>query len=218
MKMLPPHRHRSSLEKPLRLSNLPGVTDWAGKIAYLDRDGVLNRWREGYVNNADELELLPGAGYAVGLLRRNGFRVCIVTNQSPVGRGIWGHDALSLIHDSLQEQLLNEDEDAELDLILYSPHAPNQGAWARKPRPGMLEAGRQLMENAQINPDRPISISYGRNWNNRPSEKESILVGDRESDILAAETFGVRAIQCDPETGIAGVIDMIIPPDLEGQN
>tara|TARA_Y100001936_G_scaffold88749_1_gene87245 strand:+ start:1430 stop:2086 length:657 start_codon:yes stop_codon:yes gene_type:complete len=218
MKMLPPHRHRSSLEKPLRLSNLPGVTDWAGKIAYLDRDGVLNRWREGYVNNADELELLPGAGYAVGLLRRNGFRVCIVTNQSPVGRGIWGHDALSLIHDSLQEQLLNEDEDAELDLILYSPHAPNQGAWARKPRPGMLEAGRQLIENSQINPDQPISISYGRNWNNRPSEKESILVGDRESDILAAETFGVRAIQCDPETGIAGVIDMIIPPDLEGQN
>ena len=218
MKMLPPHRHRSSLEKPLRLSNLPGVTDWAGKIAYLDRDGVLNRWREGYVNNADELELLPGAGYAVGLLRRNGFRVCIVTNQSPVGRGIWGHDALSLIHDSLQEQLLNEDEDAELDLILYSPHAPNQGAWARKPRPGMLEAGRQLIENSQINPDQPISISYGRNWNNRPSEKESILVGDRESDIMAAETFGVRAIQCDPETGIAGVIDMIIPPDLEGQN
>ena len=218
MKMLPPHRHRSSLEKPLRLSNLPGVTDWAGKIAYLDRDGVLNRWREGYVNNADELELLPGAGYAVGLLRRNGFRVCIVTNQSPVGRGIWGHDALSLIHDSLQEQLLNEDEDAELDLILYSPHAPNQGAWARKPRPGMLEAGRQLIENSQINPDQPISISYGRNWNNRPSEKESILVGDRESDILAAETFGVRAIQCDPETGIAGVIDLIVPPDLEGQN
>ena len=218
MKMLPPHRHRSSLEEPLRLSNLPGATDWSGKIAYLDRDGVLNRWREGYVNSPSELELLPGAGYAVGLLRRNGFRICIVTNQSPVGRGIWGHDALSLIHESLQEQLLNEDEDAEIDLILYSPYPPNQGAWARKPRPGMLEAGRQLIENSQINPDQPISISYGKNWNNRPSEKGSILVGDRESDILAAETFGVRAIQCDPETGIAGVIDLIVPPDLEGQN
>ena len=117
MKMLPPHRHRSSLEEPLRLSNLPGTNEWSGKIAYLDRDGVLNRWREAYVNSANELELLAGAGNAVGLLRRNGFRVCIVTNQSPVGRGIWGHDALSLIHDSLQEQLLNEDEDAELSLI-----------------------------------------------------------------------------------------------------
>ena len=82
----------------------------------------------------------------------------------------------------------------------------------------MLEAGRQVIENSQINPGRPISISYGKNWNNRPSEKESILVGDRESDISAAETFGVRGIQCNPETGIAGVIDMIIPPDLEGQN
>ena len=170
------------------------------------------------MNSADELELLPGAGYAVGLLRRKGFRVCIVTNQSPVGRGIWGHETLSLIHDSLQEQLLNEDEDAEIDLILYSQYPPDQGAWARKPRPGMLEAGRQVIENSQINPGQPISISYGKNWNNRPSEKESILVGDRESDILAAETFGVRGIQCNPKTGIAGVIDMIIPPDLEGQN
>ena len=218
MKMLPPHRHRSSLEEPLRLSNLPANADWSGKIAYLDRDGVLNRWREGYVNSADELELLPGSGYAVGLLRRNGFRVCVVTNQSPVGRGIWGHETLSLIHDGLQEQLLNEDRDAEIDLILYSPYPPDLGAWARKPRPGMLEAGRQLIEISQINPDQPIHISYGKNWKKRPSEKGSILVGDRESDILAAETFGVRGIQCNPETGIAGVIDMIIPPDLEGQN
>ena len=216
--MLPPHRHRSSLEEPLRLSNLPANADWSGKIAYLDRDGVLNRWREGYVNSADELELLPGSGHAVGLLRRNGFRVCVVTNQSPVGRGIWGHETLSLIHDGLQEQLLNEDRDAEIDLILYSPYPPDLGAWARKPRPGMLEAGRQLIEISQINPDQPIHISYGKNWKKRPSEKGSILVGDRESDILAAETFGVRGIQCNPETGIAGVIDMIIPPDLEGQN
>ena len=218
MKMLPPHRHRSSLEEPLGLSNLPTNTHWSGKIAYLDRDGVLNKWREGYVNSPDELELLEGAGYAVGLLRRNGFRICVVTNQSPVGRGIWGHDTLSLIHDSLQEQLLNEDEDAELDLILYSPHPPNQQAWARKPRPGMLEAGRQLIENSHINPDRLASISYGENWRNRPSEKGSILVGDRDSDILAAEIFGVRGIKCNPETGIAGVIDMIMPHNMEGKN
>ena len=218
MKMLPPHRHRSSLEDPLRLSDLPGITDWSGKIAYLDRDGVLNKWREGYVNSPEELEMLDGAGFAVGLLRRNGFRVCIVTNQSPVGRGLWGHDVLSQIHDSLQEQLLNEDKDAEIDLILYSPYPPDQGAWARKPRPGMLEAGRQLIENSEFNSDQPTSISYGKNWINRPSEKGSILVGDRESDILAAETFGVKAIKCNPETGISGVIDKIISPDLEGQN
>ena len=218
MKMLPPHRHRSSLEDPLRLSDLPGITDWSGKIAYLDRDGVLNKWREGYVNSPEELEMLDGAGFAVGLLRRNGFRVCIVTNQSPVGRGLWGHDVLSQIHDSLQEKLLNEDKDAEIDLILYSPYPPDQGAWARKPRPGMLEAGRQLIENSEFNSDQPTSISYGKNWINRPSEKGSILVGDRESDILAAETFGVKGIKCNPETGISGVIDKIISPDLEGQN
>ena len=58
--MLPPHRHRSSLEEPLRLSDLPDITDWSGKIAYLDRDGVLNKWREGYVNSPEDLEMLDG--------------------------------------------------------------------------------------------------------------------------------------------------------------
>ena len=82
----------------------------------------------------------------------------------------------------------------------------------------MLEAGRQLIETSEFNFDQPISISYGKNWINRPSEKGSILVGDRESDILAAETFGVKGIKCNPETGISGVIDKIISPDLEGQN
>ena len=218
MKMLPPHRHRSPLEGPLTMPNLPEIASWSGKIAYLDRDGVLNRWREGYVNNTNELKLLPGAGDAVGLLRRNGFRVCVVTNQSPVGRGLWGPDVLSEIHDSLQEQLLDEDKDAQIDLILYSPYPPDQGAWARKPSPGMLEAGRQLIENSQISPGQPSSISFGKDWIDRPSEKDSILVGDRESDILAAEIFGVRAIKCDPEIGIADVIHKIIPPNTEGQN
>ena len=38
---------------------------------------------------------------------------------------------------------------------------------------------------------------------------ESILVGDRESDIIAAERFGVRGILCDSESGLASVIDEI---------
>ncbi len=210
MQMLPPHRHGSSLDEPLKLSSLPGFGDWSGKIAYLDRDGVLNRWRSGYVNSPNQLEILPGSGEAIGTLRRSGFRVCVVTNQSPIGRGLWGHEVLSSIHERLQKQLLEEDKDAEIDLILYSPYSPDQDAWARKPRPGMLEASRQLIENSHNFPGQKKSILFGRSWKKRPSEEGSVMVGDRESDILAAETFGVRGIQCNPESGIAGVIDMII--------
>ncbi|MBR79832.1 MAG: hypothetical protein CMA88_03495 [Euryarchaeota archaeon] len=207
--MLPPHRHRSALEEPLVLNNLPSKEAWSGKIAYLDRDGVLNRWSEDYVNNPDEVEMLTDAGKAVGELRRSGFRICVVTNQSPIGRGLWDHHTLQEIHDSLQSQLLKNDSDAEIDLLLYSPYAPYQASWARKPNPGMLEAGRQLIDNAHKN-EGNLQISFGSDWVDRPSEENSVLVGDRSSDLEAAERFGVRGIRCDHNEGIAAVVAQIL--------
>ena len=80
-----PGRHRASIDAPV--NTLDG---WDGSIAYLDRDGVLNIGREDYVKNADEVILIEGAGHAVAALRAAGYRIVIVTNQSPVN--------LSLIH------------------------------------------------------------------------------------------------------------------------
>tara|TARA_B100000579_G_scaffold358214_1_gene314508 strand:- start:17529 stop:18170 length:642 start_codon:yes stop_codon:yes gene_type:complete len=211
--MLPPYRHRSPLEEPLSLDNLPGDIDWEGRIAYLDRDGVINRWKENYVNSLGDVEILAGSGKAIASLRRIGFRICVVTNQSPIGRGLWGHEVLEQINDRIQELLLDEDGEAELDLILYSPYAPSEGSWSRKPNPGMLEAGRQLIENAHRFPGEHNVLSYGEEWVDRPSESTSFLIGDRESDILAAERFGVKGILCDPDSGISDVIHRVL--DLE---
>ena len=211
--MLPPYRHRSPLEEPLTLGNLPGDIDWEGKIAYLDRDGVINRWKENYVNSLDDVEILAGSGKAIASLRRIGFRICVVTNQSPIGRGLWGHEVLEQINDRIQDLLLDEDRDAEIDLILYSPYAPSEGSWSRKPNPGMLEAGRQLIDNAHRFPGEHNDLLYGEEWVDRPSESTSFLIGDRESDILAAERFGVKGILCDSDSGISGVINRFL--DLE---
>ena len=208
--MLPPYRHGSPLEAPLRLIALPENADWGGRIAYLDRDGVLNKWKDDYVSSPDELEILVGSGKAISSLRRMGFRICIVTNQSPIGRGLWGHDVLAEINDRLQALLLEEDQGAEIDLILYSPYAPSEGSWSRKPNPGMLEAGRQIIDNAHRSPGEQNILSYGDGWIDRPSESDSILIGDRETDIIAAETFGVKGILCDSDSGISGVIEQLM--------
>tara|TARA_Y100001970_G_scaffold46163_2_gene58050 strand:- start:21648 stop:22280 length:633 start_codon:yes stop_codon:yes gene_type:complete len=208
--MLPPHRHGSPLEAPLRLIDLPENADWGGRIAYLDRDGVLNKWKDDYVSSPDELEILVGSGKAISSLRRMGFRICIVTNQSPIGRGLWGHDVLAEINDRLQALLLEEDQEAEIDLILYSPYSPLEDSWSRKPNPGMLEAGRQIIDNAHRFPGENNILSFGDDWIDRPSESDSILIGDRESDIIAAERFGVKGILCDSESGISGVFEQIM--------
>ena len=207
--MLPPHRHRSELEEPLILNDLPSGQEWSGNIAYLDRDGVLNKWSENYVNSPSDVEMLPDAGKAIGDLRRSGFRICVVTNQSPIGRGLWGHKTLHEINETLQELLLENDADAEIDLLLYSPYAPYEESWARKPNPGMLEAGRQLIDNAHLRGG-SIQIIFGSDWVNRPSEDHSVLVGDRSSDLEAAERFGVRGLKCDQNDGIAGVVAQIL--------
>ena len=41
--MFPPMRDRESLHSPLHLEPLPSEEPWGGKIAYLDRDGVIIR-------------------------------------------------------------------------------------------------------------------------------------------------------------------------------
>ena len=209
--MFPPMRDRHSLHFPLNLEPLPCEGPWEGKIAYLDRDGVIIRGFESYVNDPSEVYVLENAASSIGELRRNGFRVCIVTNQSPIGRGIWTRENLALIHQKMKEELLSMDPDAVLDLTLHSPYAPWHNSWARKPNPAMLEAGRQVIDAAEAGKSlHEGDIKFGDNWRDRPSELNSVMVGDRDVDIMAAAAHGVKSYRCDPEIGISEVVSEIL--------
>ena len=100
--LIPVRDGAESLDAPLDLLPLPNGT-WNGKIAYLDRDGVLNVGSEDYINSPDELVVFPNTADAVAALRESGFRICVVTNQSPIGRGLWSHENLHNIHNKLRE-------------------------------------------------------------------------------------------------------------------
>ena len=108
------------LISPLQLPELPNGLSWDGRIAFLDRDGVLIIGSEKYVNNVDEVVLLPDSAVSVGNLRRAGFRICVVTNQSPVGRGLWSQRNLSRIHKQMCRLLLEQDSDC----LLYTSPSP----------------------------------------------------------------------------------------------
>jgi len=209
--VLAPHRDDVELTSPLQLPKLPNDAAWNKSIAYLDRDGVIIKGSENYVNTVDEVVLLPNSAKSVGDLRRAGYRICVVTNQSPMNRGIWSSSNLSMIHDRMCQLLLQGDKDAHIDLILYSPYAPWEGAWARKPYPGMLEAGRQMIDAASTEPSmRGLNLKFGDDWINRPDESHSVMVGDRGVDMSAAARFGVDGIRCDSDKGLAEVIGSIL--------
>lgn len=205
-----PHRHRSELLAPLELNDLPSSNPWTGNIAYLDRDGVLNVGSKSYINDIDEVIILPEAGRCVGDLRRAGYRICICTNQSPIDRGWWDHERLAKIHDFIQSILLEQDNDAHLDLILYSPYHPQTNAFARKGNPGMLQAGRQIIQAAHEGMElNDTNFNYNQDYINF-DESNSVMVGDRGVDMQAALNHDVRGIRVDGSVGILDAIDQIL--------
>ena len=202
-----PGRHRAHID-----DSVESMDGWDGSIAYLDRDGVLNIGREDYVKSASELILLEGSGHAVAALRAAGYRIVVVTNQSPVNRGMFSHEELAEMNDTLITQLLAENENAHHDLILYSPYAPWEHSPVRKPGPGMLQVGRQLLSNL------PLDVAWQTSLlKNKFDEGRSFMAGDRDADMGAAYNHGIRGFRVDGKVGITGLLPRLLDDEDKGE-
>ena len=56
------------------------------RAVFLDRDGTIIEERN-YLRSVEEVAIFPGAAAALGQLRRAGFKLFMVSNQSGVGQG-----------------------------------------------------------------------------------------------------------------------------------
>ncbi|MEU5867989.1 HAD-IIIA family hydrolase [Nonomuraea sp. NPDC047529] len=149
----------------------------ARKAVFLDRDGCVNTLPT-YRHGPGAMHLLPGAAPALRLLRDHGYALVVVTNQSCVGLGYVEPGTLDEVHDRMSELLAGEG--VAVDAIYSSPVAGEQAISARynvgdapKPSPAMIRRAA-----AELN----LDLS------------ESCLIGDRSSDIAAAQAAGVRPI------------------------
>lgn len=105
------------------------------KLIILDRDGVINYDSDLFIKSPDEWKPIPGSLEAIARLNQYGWRVVVASNQSGVGRGLFGMDTLNAIHDKMVKSL--SATGGRLDAIFFCPHAADSTCDCRKPKPGM---------------------------------------------------------------------------------
>jgi D-glycero-D-manno-heptose 1,7-bisphosphate phosphatase len=140
------------------------------RFVLLDRDGTINE-EIGYVLRPDELRLIPGAADALRELRGLGLGLVVVTNQSPIARGMLDPDGLEAIHDRLRELLA--DAGVTLDRIEHCPHRPDEGCACRKP-------GTLMVDRAAA----ALGFDPAESW----------IVGDHAADMRLGRAIGARTI------------------------
>jgi D-glycero-D-manno-heptose 1,7-bisphosphate phosphatase len=138
-----------------------------GKAVFLDRDGTLMR-DTGYCSDPGKVELLEDVARFLPELRKAGFKLIIVTNQSGIGRGYLTERDFWAVQRELEKQI----GPGVIDATYFCADTPQSASNRRKPNPGMLlEAAGELC----------IDL------------KQSYMVGDKPSDAEAGIRAGVKA-------------------------
>ena len=141
---------------------------------FFDRDGVLNH-DSGYTFESSKLKWIDGAREAVKAVNDAGYFAFVVTNQSGVARGLYEEHHVLALHRWMAEDMAPVG--AHIDAFEYCPEHPDgtieryRGiSGRRKPGPGMIT---DLLGRF------PVDATG------------SFLIGDRSSDIEAAQAAGL---------------------------
>lgn len=141
---------------------------------FLDRDGTLNV-DHGYISEIDDFQFIDGTINAMRELKKMGFALVIVTNQSGIARGLFSEAQFMRLTEWMDWSLA--DRGVDLDGIYYCPHHLDAIEEeyrllcdCRKPQPGLLFAAQKA-----LNID--MATSY--------------MVGDKPEDIMAGKAAGV---------------------------
>jgi D-glycero-D-manno-heptose 1,7-bisphosphate phosphatase len=142
------------------------------RYVLLDRDGVINqRIVGGYVTCWEQFIFLPGALQALRLLTEKNFQLIVVSNQAGVGKGLMTAADLQEITCKFVKEA--EAHGGRICSVYYCNHRAEDNCPCRKPKPGLL-----LKAQAEHH------FTFA----------DTFLIGDSESDLLAAHAVGCPAI------------------------
>lgn len=136
------------------------------KVIFLDRDGVINK-EVGYLHKIEDFEFIDGVFDACLYFQNLGYLLIIVTNQSGIARGYYTENDFHIVNSWMVDQF--DKNGIKILDVFFCPHGPDSTCDCRKPKPGMF-----ILANKKHNIDM----------------KNSWMIGDKESDITAANAAG----------------------------
>ena len=142
---------------------------------FLDRDGVINH-EVGYLYRPEDVRFVDGIFPLCRTAQSLGYRLVVVTNQAGIARGLYTTEQFNALMHWMTAEFATRG--ITLDAVYHCPFHPEHGTGAfrrehedRKPSPGML-----LRAARDLSLDLPASL----------------LIGDRCTDIAAANAAGLR--------------------------
>jgi D-glycero-D-manno-heptose 1,7-bisphosphate phosphatase len=152
------------------------------RALFLDRDGIINI-DHGYVHRREQVEFVPGIFPLCRLAVARGLLLVVATNQSGIGRGLYGEDDFHALMRWMGERFAHEG--APLHAVEYCPDHPEHGIGPyrrenprRKPGPGML------LDAAAAH---GIALGASLMLGDKPSDMEAALAAGIGTRILASE-------------------------------
>ena len=142
------------------------------KWLFLDRDSTLNHDYSSYTHKISDLKRINIIDPILKGYQDNGYHLCVITNQSGIARGFYSEKDLENFNNELSKQL--QKVGINLQLFLYCPHMPDSRCNCRKPKTGLLDYVDEL---------------FGIDL------KNSIFIGDSDSDILCASNFKISSLK-----------------------
>lgn len=148
------------------------------KIAFLDRDGVINKSNinGGYIGYVKNFKWMPGAIKTIKYLKNLKYKVVVVSNQSGVARGYFKMKNVYILHNYIQKKL--KQNKTKIDKFLFCPYHKDgiikkykKNSNLRKPRIGMFKKVDKI-------------------W--KVDKEKSFMIGDQITDLEFAKKSGIK--------------------------
>ena len=139
------------------------------KALFLDRDGVVNV-EKNYLHKIEEFELVEGIVEVCRAYQESGYLIIIVTNQSGISRGYYSEEDFAILSQWMVKYF--KTLGITITHIYHCPHHESIDGVCdcRKPEPGMFISAQKEYD---------LDMAH------------SVMIGDNERDIEAAQRAGV---------------------------